>query len=280
MYYFFISGAALSLILPRKACYVLAKIIAYLYFIFASKDRQAVAYNLLPIIDDPRMLNRCVKEVFTNFAYYLVDFFRYPYLNEDFVKKYVRIDGLDHLDNALTKGKGVVILTAHLGNYELGGAVTSLLGYPLSAVALAHKDKRVNRFFDGRRRMVGMEVIPTGLGIRGCFSALRKGKVIALLGDKDFSGSEIKLKIFSCKACIPRGASFFALKLGSEVIPSFFIRENKYFYRLIFEKPINIDEKKNDSETCLLKQYILVLEKYLKKYPGQWYMFQKYWLGS
>jgi len=280
MYYFFALGAILSLIFSRRVCYFIAKIIARLYCVVAVKDFQAVTYNLLPIVNDPYMLKRCAKEVFVNFAYYLVDFFRYPYLNKDFIKKYVRISGLDNLNNGLSRGKGVIVLTAHLGNYELGGAVTSLLGYPISAVALAHKDKRVNRFFNRRREMAGMKVIPTGAGIRGCFSVLKRGRIIALLGDKDFSHSEIKLKVFSRNACIPRGASFFALKLGADIIPSFFVREDKYFYRLIFEKPINTDTKTIDDENGLLKEYILVLEKYLKKYPDQWYMFQKYWLGD
>jgi KDO2-lipid IV(A) lauroyltransferase len=152
-----------------------------------------------------------------------------------------------------------------------------LLGYKLSAVALPHKNQKVNKFFDSRREMVGIKVIPTGTSIRGCFSVLKNKGMLALLGDKDFSGHGICLELFSRRALVPRGAAFFALKTGAEIIPSFFIRRQEKFYDLIFEKPIKVN---GQSEEEIIKNYARVLERYLKEYPGQWYMFSKYWFSN
>lgn len=278
MYYLFVLGSVLSLILPRRFCYVLAKFLATYQFYISRKDREAVIYNLSAIFDDRKIRRKCAKEVFINFAYYLVDFFKYPKLNPDFIKKYVKISGLENLDDCLSQHKGVIALTAHLGNYELAAAVTASFDYALSVIALPHKDQRLNRFFNKRRQAAGMKVISTGVAIKSCFWALQRGELLALLGDRDFSGKGIKFKMFSRWAYFPRGAAFFACKTNASIVPAFLIRKNKYFYHLFFEKPIVSGGDGFRREADLIKQYIRVLESYIKKYPNQWYIFEKYWL--
>ena len=279
MYYLYLLGSILTPILPRNFCYLFAKFISAIHYYLSKGDREAVFYNLSPVVGDKSKLKRCVQEVFINFAYYLVDFLRYSKLNEDFIKKYIELDGLDNLNKALAEGKGVIVLAAHLGNYELAGAVLSLLGYPLSVVALSHGDKRINRFFNNQRQMVRMKVISTGTTIRSCFSALKQGDMLALLGDRDFSGAGIKLKIFSKYAYFPRGIAFFALKTNAPIIPIFLVRKDKRFYRLVCEKPIAYD-KEQQNEVAIIKKCNVVLEKYIKEYPQQWYMFQKWWVEN
>ena len=278
MYWLFVLGNFIISIFPRRICYILAKFFATLRWLYSSKDRQALDYNLAPVIDDPELRRKYVKEVFINFSYYLVDFFRYPKLNHKFIKKYVRISGLENVQWVYSQDLPAIALSAHLGNYELAGAVTSLLKYPVAAVALPHKSKRVNNFFDSRRRMFGMEVIPSEGSMKGCLSALKKRRMLALLGDKDFSGSGLKVKMFSRYAYMPRGAAFFALRTNACIIPAFMVREDKFFYHFIFEEPIACGKDGLVSEEAILNRYIKVLEKYIKKYPGQWYMFDKYWL--
>ncbi len=280
MYYLYIIGRYIVLLLPRSIGYQLAKVISTIRFLIFKKDKDALYYNLYPVLKDREKVRKISKEAVNNFAYYLVDFFRYNKFNQKFIDKYVEISGLENLDKALAKGKGVIALTAHLGNYELAGAVTALLGYPLSGVALPHKDKRVNEFFNRNRQRVGMKVIPTGIAVKGCFSALKKGGILAILGDKSFSASSRNMEMFSNLAAIPRGASFFALKTGAEIIPSFLVRKNKFFYNLIFEKPIQFNKCNECPEKEILEQYTKILEKYIQNYPGQWYMFEKYWVEN
>jgi KDO2-lipid IV(A) lauroyltransferase len=278
MYYLFVLGKTLAQILPREVCYVIARVLAIFKFYFSRDDRKAVMYNLLPIVEEKGKIKKYTKEVFINFSYYLVDFFRYSKLNQRFIKKYVKVIGLNHIHSGISNKKGIIILTAHLGNYELGAAVTSLLGFPFHAVALSHKDRRLNDFFNHQRESVGIKVIPTGVSIKRCFSALKQGELVGLLGDRDFSRGGLKLKFFSKHAIIPRGPAFFALRTGAYIVPSFFVRESKKFYHLIFEEPIVGKDSNLEKEESTIERYISVLEKYIKKYPQQWYMFEKYWL--
>jgi KDO2-lipid IV(A) lauroyltransferase len=283
MYYLFILGKTLALILPRNMGYFLAKICAVAKYYFSKKDRETVNYNLGPVIRDVKERRKVALEVFVNFSYYLVDFFRYSKLDKKFIEKYVKIDGLEYLNRYLAENNGVIALSAHLGNYELGGAVAALLGYPIYAVALPHKDKRTNELFNRQRECVGMKVISTGATVKKCFSCLNQGNMIAFLGDRDFSGGGVKVKMFSRYARLPRGPVFFAIKTGASIVPCFFVRENKKYYRFIFVKPIFLnrgDSKGKDEEKKALEEYVSVLEKYIKKYPQQWYMFEKYWLKT
>lgn len=295
MYYLFVLGKALSLLFPRGVGYLAAKLLAAAQYCFSAKDRETVLYNLAPIIRDEKKRKEIARSVFVNFAYYLVDFFRYSKLDDKFIKKYVKVSGEDYLNGCFSRRQGIIIISAHLGNYELGGAVTSLLKQSTYAIALPHKNKHINDFFNRQRRRVNMKVIPTGMAIKQCFSLLKQGEMIAFLGDRNFIGGGVEVEMFSRQAKIPRGAFFFALKTGACIIPSFFIRENKYFYHLIFEKPIfgapdlsgadSLGENTGyvspagtpEQEKVLMNKYLQVLEKYIQKYPDQWYMFGKYW---
>ncbi|MDD5194335.1 MAG: lysophospholipid acyltransferase family protein [Candidatus Omnitrophica bacterium] len=277
MYYLFVIGRAIALLLPRSFSYRLGKALALAQYYLSKKDRDAVFYNFSPIIQNRKKLQVCVKQVFINFSYYLVDFFRYSRLTPQFINRYVKISGLEYLEGALKNNKGAVIASAHLGNYELGGAIIAMLGYPFHVIALPHADKRLNNFFISQRSLTGLKVVSTGIPVKHCFNTLRKGEIIGILGDRDFARDGLPVEMFSRKTTLPRGTAFFALKTGAAIIPTFFVRENKRYYRLIIEKPIEYNKEDCLVQEKIIKAYAAILEKYISLYPEQWYMFEKYW---
>ena len=136
------------------------------------------------------------------------------------------------------------------------------------------------KFFDKRRTFFGARVIATGHKIKGCLSALKKGQLLALLGDRDFSKQGIEMTLLGRRAFLPRGAAYFALKTNACIIPAFLVRKDKYYYHLKFHEPIFIDSDTSKSEEDVLAKYIEVLEKYIRQYPDQWYLFEKYWIDD
>ncbi|MCD6229153.1 MAG: lysophospholipid acyltransferase family protein [Candidatus Omnitrophica bacterium] len=279
MYYFFVLGRWVAILLPRKISYLLASIIARVKFFFSKRDRENLIYNLLPILKNKKTAYQYARKIVENFAYYLVDFFRFSKIDSEFIEKYVKLIRIDFLQNLIKENKKIIALTAHLGNYELGGALTSILGYKVYAVALPHKDERTNSFFNHQREVCGVEVTSTGIGIKKCFQALKSRKILALLGDKDFSGKGKKVKMFGKTCILPRGVANFSLKTDAYIIPSFLIRENKYTYSLIFDTPISpYRENKKKTEEEIIQECAKILEKYIARYPEQWYMFEKYWI--
>ncbi len=281
MCYLYYIARFLVLILPRRCSYFIARVISSIKFYISKKDRDAVVYNLKPVVKDDKRAIKYAKKVFNNFSFYLVDFLNMGKINKDFISKYVRISGIDNIERLVKLDKGIVLLSAHIGNHEFGAAIVKLLGYNLHAIALPHKDKCVNSFFNHQRSIFDIDVIPTGRAIVKCIKLLRDKGMIALVGDRDFTSAKGERNtMFGRDTLLPKGPAFFALKTDSFILPSFSIREEKYYYHFVFEPCIS--PRRSDGvlkkESDLVKEYSRVLEKYVAKYSDQWYMFQKYWL--
>ncbi len=182
-------GQFFALNLPLKAGYGLAVFISDLRYLFAFADRRVITQNLEAIFPNKskKEIAQIRRALFRNFAKYLVDFFRFAILDMEYVQKNIRIEGLHYYQEELKKGRGVIALTAHLGNWELGGAVIGLCGYNFWAVVLPHKHKKVSEFFNAQRLSKGVNVMNLGNAARQCLGILKKNYVLALVGDRDFS---------------------------------------------------------------------------------------------
>ncbi|MFA4889995.1 MAG: lysophospholipid acyltransferase family protein [Candidatus Omnitrophota bacterium] len=275
-------GQFIALHLPKKCVYGFAVFCSDLHYLFAFKDHRAVRENLEVIFPNKpaRELQRIRLEMSRNFAKYLADFFRFEILDRAYIDKYLRLDGIRYFDEALTQKKGVVVLTAHLGNWELGGAVAALLGYPLWAVVLEHKDKRVNAFFNYQRQSKGMKVIPLGKAVRKCLEVFRNNEMVALVGDRDFTEKGVVIDFFGKLAHLPEGPAAFAVKTGAVIVPAFTLRNADDTFTLKVEKPIEFTPcgDQNKDILNLITLYKKILEDYIRKYPEQWYMFRRFWI--
>jgi len=271
----------IALLLPLRAGYSFAKFIALLQFYISKKDREIVLDNLRAVLktDDNATLRRIAKEVFVNFAKYLVDFFRFSKLTTGYIERNVKIIGKDNLDEALKNGKGVITLTAHIGNYELGGAIVAALGYPFNAVALGHKNKLVNNFFITQRRIAKINVISMGAALRKCYECLKRGEILALLGDRNFSEHGIQLKFFDRDCSFPKGPATLSLRTGASIVPTFITRLPDDTFQFVFEKPIfySLTGNFEDDMQRITKSYINIIEEYVTKHPSQWFMFRRFW---
>ena len=275
-------GVALSLALPLKASYYMAGVIAGLYCRVSKKDRMAVIDNLKTVLgcraDDAR-LAVMGREVFKNFAKYLVDFFRFAKIDETYIKRLVTVEGTEHIDAALKAGKGAILLSAHIGNWELGGAALSFLGYPVNAVVLTHRNEKINDFFTGQRLHVRIRPIEIGASLKACYRAIKCNGLLALLGDRDFTKNGIVMNFFGKPATIPRGPAVFAYRQGSAVLPTFMVRNPDDTFRLFVEGPIIADRAKEEGAAVkeVAEKYLRAIESCIRKYPTQWYVFRNIW---
>ena len=274
-------GQFIALHLPLKITYKIAISFSDLHYLFARRDRRIAKENLKVIFPDKsdREIRRIRIKIFRNFAKYLVDFFRFSKLDAQYIKENIKIENIHYIDEALSKGKGVIIVSAHLGNWELGGVVVALLGYPFWIVALPHKYRKVNNFFNFQRGSKGINVIPLGRAARQSLDILKENRVLALAGDRDFSEKGIVLDFFGRPTIFPRGPAALSLKTGAKIVPGFMLRNGDDTFTFKFEKPlefISTGDKNNDL-TGLTKQYRNIFEDYIRKYPDQWYMFRRFW---
>ena len=281
-YYIYRIGKFIALVLPLRLVYALAVFLADLHYLFAFRDRRFVKGNLRLIFPQKSLsdLRKLSRLVFRNFAKYLTDFFRFEKLNQQFIKQNIKLENLHYFDEALAKGKGVVVLTAHLGNWELGGVVIAQLGYPFWAVALPHKSKKVNAFFDAQRNSKGVKVIAMGKAVRSCISEIKNNHMVALVGDRDFTEKGIVIDFFGLPTHFPEGPAALSLLTGAPIVPGFMLRNADDSFTLRIEKPVEFDptgDKAKDlkSLTTLCKN---IFEDYIRKYPEQWYVFRRFWI--
>ncbi|MDI6606460.1 MAG: lysophospholipid acyltransferase family protein [Candidatus Omnitrophota bacterium] len=274
-------GQFIALKTPLKLAYAIAIFISGLHYLFADKDRRMVRANLKAIFPEKseREIRGIRLRMSRNFAKYLVDFFRFEKIDKEYIKKNIRIENLHYFDEALSKGKGAIVLTAHLGNWELGGVVISLLGYSFWVVALEHKEKKVNDFFNYQRESKGLKVIPLSRAVRASLNTLKENKIVALVGDRDFSQKGIVVDFFAKPTSLPEGPAAFSLKTGAPIVPGFMLRNKDDTFTLVIEKPIEFTPSgdKNKDLEALISRYAKVIEDYIRRYPDQWYMFRTFW---
>lgn len=280
-YFLYRIGQFIAVMLPWKCAYALARFVSDIRLIRAHEDRRCVTGNLKVIFPDKsdREIELLFRDMSRNFAKYLVDFFRFQELTTEYIAKYITIEGRQHFDGALKSGKGVIVLTAHLGNWELGGVVLGLLGYPFWAVALPHKHKKVNDFFNHQRESKGVRVIPFGRAARMCLNLLQQNKMVALVGDRDFGGNGVMVDFFGRPSLFPEGPAAFALKTGAAIVPGFMVRQPDDTFLLKIEKPISVTPSGNKQEdiVSVTRQFARLFEDYIRRYPDQWYMFKTFW---
>ncbi len=282
-YYIYRLGQWLVSILPKRTAYAFAVFISDIHFLFSKTDREAVRANLTAVVGknvSPKM----VREVFRNFGRFLVDFFTLTKkVTPRYIKEHVECVNIEHIDHALKKGKGALLVSAHVGNWEMAGAVVSSLGYPLAVIALLHKDPRVNAFFDRQRVFFGTTVIPTTTtAVRRCLEHLKANRVLAIMGERDFGTKGIVMGFLGRKAMIPKGTALFSLKTGAPIIPTVLARKDNGDFCFIFHTPIEPPAVPKEGITDALVaqtmgRYLRVLEGEVREHPLQWLMFREFW---
>jgi len=278
-------GQFLILRLPTQISYLLADFLSDLNYFLNFHDRRNVENNLKNILSSSSNLNRVVRDMFRNFGRYLVEFFLMEKnLNKLFIQNHVKIQNLNYIDDVLKKGKGGILVTAHIGNWELGGRILSELGYSLTVIALSHKNKAINSLFNNKRECGGnITVVPPGLAARQCLKDLRANKLIAIVGDRDFAENGQVLDFLGKKVLLPKGAAVFSIKTGAPIIPIFLIREERDKYILSIRRPITPSEHGNrdDAEVVsVMRKYVGILQEVICKYPAQWLMFRDYGINA
>ncbi|MBN1404979.1 MAG: lysophospholipid acyltransferase family protein [Candidatus Omnitrophica bacterium] len=274
-------GIFLALRLKLKTAYKIADFIGRLYSFLSLADSLALRDNLRQILPDApkKEITRISREVFINFCKYLVDFFRYPIIDEKYIKENIRIEGLEHLDKAILNKKGVILISAHIGNWEMGAVVLAKLGYNLNVVALGHKHKKIDKFFAQRRQMLGVKVISFGSALRKCFVCLAQNELLALVGDRDYFDNGVQVPFFNKNTIMPKGPAALSLRFTAPIVPTFMIRGSDDTLTFKFSPAIEyIPTGDRDADIMFLTiKCTKVIEGVVREHPEQWYVFRRFW---
>lgn len=271
---------------PLAVAYRISMFLSDLQYVFSFRDRRAVRANLRVIVGTDKNIEPMVRDIFRNFGKYLVDFFRMDKtLTMEFIRQSVTVENIEYLQQALTHKKGGIVITAHLGNWELGGVLVSMLGYPLTAIALPHKERPVNDLFNNQRGSKGMSVIPSNIAVRKCIETLRNNGMIAIAADRDFTANGEIMDFLGKKALIPKGAAVFSFKTGAPIVPCFCIRNPDDSFTLSFGEAMFPPYESGETIAPkilmeMMRKYVTVIEAKIRQYPNQWLMFRQFWVDE
>jgi KDO2-lipid IV(A) lauroyltransferase len=275
-------GFFLAKNVPLRISYGVAEVIARLFYIFSTRDRRELGTNLRVVLGedtDDDTIKEHEMAVFSNFSKYLTDFFKFPRYTREYISRNINLEGREYIDECLAEGNGLILVSIHLGNWELGGAIVGGLGYSISAIVLEQKNRWVNKFFVQQRAINGLTSIPLGLQVKECFQVLKRNEVLAIVGDKNYTSYGIYVDFFGKKALMPKGAAVFSLKTGAPIIFTAVTREKDNTCKMSFEKPIRYKATGDEEADVkgLMEEYLKSFEKCIRENPDQWYAFRKIW---
>ena len=275
------TGAVFARVLPRPFTYWIGLRLADVHYRRKGEDRRAVISNLRQIyqargiVPSEDVLEGVARKTFQYFGKYLIDFFRFTQISFREYERLFSVEHVDYLEQTRSAGRGVILLTAHFGNWELGGALMTYLGYPVYTVYLPEHLEKVNQYFYKTRSKRGFQLVPYGQAARSLFRLLKQGEMVTLLGDRDFSERDDRIPFFGKPARIPRGAAVLSRRTGAPIVPGFLLRQVDDTFLMRFHPPLYPELFGDDG--ALHRKIGSVLEKELGENPHQWYIFEDFW---
>ena len=225
-------------------------------------------------------LDRICRESFRHLGMTLVEACTFYFRPTSVLLSRVEVEGVDHLKAAAAQGRGVLMLTAHFGNWELLGAAHVHTGYPLSVVVRpldsAMLDWLVTRF----RERSGVEVIPKRRALRGVREALRRGWMVGILLDQNASRREgVFVPFFGEPASTSKSLALLALWSGAPVVPVFIQREAAGRHRVTMEPAVPPPATGNREEDILAftTAFSRIVESTIRQSPEQWFWMHRRW---
>lgn len=265
--------------LPYGLLMWIGRRIGVLYFHFASSLRERAVHQMtrgLAISREEAV--PIVKRVFCNAVLNMLEFLYLPRLSRHNIHKYVAFEGLQHLDEALQKGKGAILLSAHFGNWELCAITLAMLGYPMIGIGKQQPNAGVTALLTEYRTRFGGEIYYKGAAVRHVLKALKENKLVYIVSDQDGGKDGIFIDFLHKPASTPPGPAVFARKCGAPVLPVF-LRRTGQKHLLVIDPPLELQETENieadihDNLVTITKR----VEEQIKKYPDEWLWFQKRW---
>jgi KDO2-lipid IV(A) lauroyltransferase len=269
--------------LSRERARRVAGVLAWCVLRFHGRLRRVGLRNLelaLPRLS-AKERDGILRGVFLHLGWQLVEFCRMARYTRENTIGLIRTEGLDHYLAARARGKGVLIVTAHLGAWELSSFYHSLMGYPMSMVARPLDNRRLDEFVNGIRCLHGNHVLPKDDFARGLLTAMRQGETVGILMDTNMTPPQgVFVDFFGHQACTASGVARVALKTGAAVLPGFMLwEEAERRYVLEFGTELVIQRTGDDEADIFAatQQCTSAIESWIRRYPDQWLWIHRRW---
>ncbi|MFJ9606747.1 phosphatidylinositol mannoside acyltransferase [Kitasatospora sp. NPDC101176] len=216
---------------------------------------------------------------------YWMESFRLPVWSRERVARDVRVDGTEHLREAMESGRGAVIALPHMGNWDLAGTWVAQQGFPFTTVAERLKPERLFDRFVAFREGQGMEVLALtggGVNVIGTLARrLREGRLVCLVGDRDLSEAGLEVSFFGEATRMPAGPAALCQRTGAALLPVTLWYEGPVMRARIHpEVPVPPGEDRKERTRAMTQALADVWERGIGEHPEDWHMLQRFWLAD
>jgi KDO2-lipid IV(A) lauroyltransferase len=200
----------------------------------------------------------------------------------ELLRSQVRLQGEEYLQEALAKGKGVILVSAHFGNFPLLLARLSLQGYQVSGIMRQMKDARVEKIFLDKRNRYKVRTIysqPRNLCVDTTIRTLRNNELVFIPIDQNFGTAGVFVDFFGQKAATATGPVVLAQRTGAALLPCFILRQKDDSHVIVFEPALELAHGKSAGETITINIQRLtdIIESYIRRYPAEWGWIHRRW---
>jgi Lauroyl/myristoyl acyltransferase len=224
---------------------------------------------------------RILREEYRNLGWLLAEFCLMPGYTAEGASRFIRYEGLEKYLRARELGKGVLVLTGHLGAWELSSFYHSLMGYPMGMVIRRLDNPLVDRFVNHVRCLHGNRVIHKDDFARGLIASMRAGETVGILMDTNMTPPQgVFVPFFGVQACTASGMARVAAKTGAIVVPGFLLWEkSEQKYVLRFGDPLPVVTTGDAEQDALVNTaaFTAKIEEYIRQYPEQWLWMHRRW---
>jgi KDO2-lipid IV(A) lauroyltransferase len=224
---------------------------------------------------------RILRRLFRNLGWQLVEFCRMTGYTRQNTRNWIRTEGFEHYLAAKARGKGVLIVTGHLGAWELSSFYHSLMGHPMGMVIRRLDNRRLDQYVNGIRCLHGNRVLHKDDFARGPLTSMRKAETVGILMDTNMTPPQgVFVDFFGIQACAASGLSRVALKTGAAVLPGFMLWEPAEKRYVLHFGPELVFSRSGNAEADILaatQQCTKAIESWIRRYPDQWLWIHRRW---
>lgn len=270
-------------VLSRTAAIWFMRFTGNIGYLMASAARRRTIRHLTMAFEDkksPEEIKNIARNVFIHLGIAAADMIRMPlYIKKGILDQLVTYENFHRLENALAKGKGVIILTGHFGNWEICGAWLAQKGVPFKVVSTPLYDPRLDKILVNGRNQAGYINIPRKTGTREIIRSLENNSALGILIDLDTKVEGVFVNFFNHPAHTATGPVILSQRYGSPILPVFNHMREDYTYCVSFGEELNLVNTGNAEEDLIanVQKCSDEYEKIIRKYPEQWIWMHKRW---
>ena len=256
--------------------------LAFIFYYFIPIRKETVISNLK--IAFPEYNEKEIRKIafctYKSFAITLIEILCFPSLSGKKAASLVEFTDLELVKKRYSEKKGVIILSAHFGNWELeGAAFTHVTGISMAGVAKYQRNPYVTKWLEDARTKLGNKVIYMGVSVRQIYAELKSGGIIALVADQRADQDAIRVDFFGRSTTVYAGPAVMALKLKSPMFMIVPIRQKDYKY-IVNPVEISFDDLPESEEEKIVeisRRHTKLLESIIREHPEQWLWMHKRW---